>query len=162
MEKAIRAGEDRHNVFPRLDELTTQVDGSGVTVTVHFTKKQGAPVRFISDAATPAAAVREVDLQRKYHRSALELAKAVGLTSNKSTALRRPLSIDTDPSCCHEFVFGSQRIVRYSDNAFTGRMRDALAVIDMDDVWAAHRPGPRLDEVDCGQPGCRAGLAKAG
>jgi hypothetical protein len=161
VEKAIRAGEDRHNVFPRLDELTTRVDGSGVTVTVHFTKKQGAPVRFIGDAATPAAAVREVDLQRKYHRSALDLAKAVGLTSNKSTALRRHLGIDADPSCCHEFVFGSQRIVRYSDNAFT-RMRDALTVVEMEDVWAAHRPGPRTDEADCGQPGCRSALAQAG
>jgi hypothetical protein len=119
------------------------------------------PRRSVSDAATPAAAVREVDLQRKYHRSALELAKAVGLTSNKSTALRRHLGIDADPSCCHEFVFGSQRIVRYSDNAFT-RMREALAVIDMDDVWAAHRPGPRADEADCGQAGCRAALAEAG
>ena len=145
-------------MFPRLDELTTRVDGSGVTVTVHFTKKQGAPVRFIGDAA-PAAAVREVDLQRKYHRSALELAKAVGLTSNKSTALRRHLGIDADPACCHEFVFGSQRIVPYSDNAFT-RMRDALTVAEMEDVGAAHRPGPRTDEADCGQPGCRSALAQ--
>jgi len=114
-----------------------------------------------SDAATPAAAVREVDLQRKYHRSALQLAKSVNLTSEKSTALRRHLGIDADVTYCHEFVFGSQRIVRYSDNAFT-RMRDALTVVDLDVVWTAHRPGSRTDEGDCGQDGCRPLLEHAG
>jgi hypothetical protein len=160
VERAVRAGEDRHNVFPRLDELTTQVDGSGVTLTVHFTKKQGAPVRFISDAATPAAAVREVDLQRKYHRSATELASDLGLNNVRSTALRRHLGTDEDPACCHEFVFGSQRILRYSDNAFT-RMREALTTVDMGVVWAAHRPGVRADQGGCGQPGCRGALQQA-
>jgi hypothetical protein len=97
VDKALRAGEDRHNVFPRVDELTTRIEGSGVTITVHFTKKQGAPVRFPSDAATPVAAVREVDLRRTYHRSATDLAKVVGLTNVKSTALRRHLGIDEGP-----------------------------------------------------------------
>jgi hypothetical protein len=58
-ETAICAGEDRHDVFLRLDELTTQVDGAGLTVTVLFTKKQGAPVRYVSDTGIPAAAVRK-------------------------------------------------------------------------------------------------------
>ncbi len=151
VEKGIRAGEDRHTVFPRLDELTTQVDGSGVTITVHFTKKQGAPVQFVSDQSTPAAAVREVDLQRKYHRPAKELADSVGLTTARSAALRRHLGIDADPGCRHEFVFGSQRISRFSDNAFK-RMRDAKDSVDMDAIWTGHHP--RAAEGDCGQAGC--------
>ena len=159
--KAIRSGENRNDVFPRLDELTTQVDGSGVTITVHFSKKQGAPVRFTGDAATPAAAVREIDLQRKYHRAATELAHAVGLTLNKGAALRRHLAIDDDPSCCHEFVFGSTRIARYSDNAFT-KMREAVNSVDMDAVWAAHRPGTKPPDAGCGQPDCRAAQQPVG
>jgi hypothetical protein len=160
VETAIRAGEDRHDVFPRLDELTTQVDGAGLTVTVHFTKKQGASVRYVADTATPAAAVREVDLQRKYHRSATDLAEKIGITPPRSLALRRHLGIDDDDTCRHEFVFHSQRIVRYSDNALT-RMRDAVAGLDMDAVWTGHRPGPRAAGSACGQPGCRRGTEMA-
>jgi hypothetical protein len=160
VETAIRAGENRHDVFPRLDELTTHVDGAGLTVTVHFTKKQGAPVRYISDTATPAAAVREVDLQRKYHRTATDLAEKIGLTPPRSLALRRHLGIDDDDTCRHEFVFHSQRIVRYSDNALT-RMREAVATLDMEAVWAGHRPGRREAEEDFGQPDCRQGRVLA-
>jgi hypothetical protein len=41
---------------------------------VHFTKKQGAPMRFEPDESVPAAAVRQIDLQRKYHQSAATTA----------------------------------------------------------------------------------------
>lgn len=156
VEQGIRRGESRSRVFPRLDEIATQVDGSGVTVTVHFTKKQGAPVTFVANDSVPAAAIREVDLQRKFHRSATDLAKAVGLTSARSTALRQHLGIDADPDCRHEFVFGSQRIVRYSDNAFT-QMRDAVAELNMIDVWNAHKPAGRgAARRPCRVDGCAA------
>jgi hypothetical protein len=122
-----------------------------VTITVHFTKEQGAPVHFVSAQSTPAAAVREVDLQRKYHRPAKELADSVGLTTARSAALRRHLGIGDDPGCRHEFVVGSQRISRFSDTAVT-RMRDAKAAADMDVVWAGHRPG--APDTDCGEVGC--------
>ena len=109
-----------------------------------------APVQFVSDSSTPAAAVREVDLQCKYHRPAKKLADSVGLTTARSAALRRHLGIDADPGCRHEFVFGSQRISRFSDNAFK-RMRDAEDAVDMDAIWTRHHP--KAAEGDCGQPG---------
>ena len=110
----------------------------------------GAPV-FEGDQPTPAAAVREVDLQRKFHRPAKELADSVGLTTARSAALRRHLGIDADPGCRHEFVFGSQRISRFSDNAFK-RMREAKGSIDMDAIWSGHHP--KAAEGHCGQSGC--------
>jgi hypothetical protein len=39
-------------------------------------------------------------------------------------------------------VFGSQKDVRFSDNAFT-RMRDALETVDMTEVWENFGPGRR-------------------
>jgi len=159
VERAVRTGEARGNVFPRLDELTTQVDGTGITVTVHFTKRQGAPVTYISDAATPAAAVREVDLQRKFYLSRAELADRLGITStNKAAALRRHLGVDDDPNCCHVFKFGSQTHPYFSDNALTS-MQAAMAAVDMAAVAAAHaKDGPGT----CDQPGCRTALRRAG
>jgi hypothetical protein len=91
VEKGIKAGQSRPAVFPRLEKLALQTDGHGVNLTVHFTKKEGAPVRFVSDEALPAAAVREVDLARKFYLSARDLAGKVGLSGPRSTALRRHL-----------------------------------------------------------------------
>lgn len=155
VETGIRSGEARSMVFPKLDELATAVDGDGVLVTVRFVKSQAAPpVRFVSDETAPAAAIREVDLQRKFHRSAADLAASLGLTQPRSTALRRHLGIDEDPKCSYEFVFSSQRHRRYSDNAFT-RMRDALASVDMGAVWSAHNPAAQ-NPSPCTSPDCRS------
>lgn len=143
VERAIKAGKPRSEVFPRLVSVGTTVDGTGVTVTVRFSKKEGVPVQFVpADDPRETAAVREVDLQRKYHLSARELAERVRLTQPRALALRRHLGIDDDEDDVHLFVFDSQRIARYSDNALR-RMRDALGEVDMDAVWEQHRPRRR-------------------
>jgi hypothetical protein len=129
VEKAIRGGKARGDVFPRLGSLDTKISGTGATVSVRFTKKaaEGAPVRFIAaDDPTEAAAVREVDLQKRFHLSATKLARAIKLTPPKSHALRQKLGIDVDPQCMHTFTFGKSKHPMFSDNAL-GRMREALA-----------------------------------
>lgn len=142
--KGVRAGKAVEDVFPRLRTLDAAATGDGPSVTVHFTKKGGAPVTFVAaDDPADAAAVRELDLQRKYHLSATELSDKVGLTPNRATALRRELGIDTEPDCRHEFVFGAAKHVAFSDNAYR-KMKAALDDgIDMDDVWARHGWGGR-------------------
>lgn len=157
VERGIRNGEPREQVFPRLGEIETSIDGSGLTVIVHFTKKQGAPVRFEPNESVPAAAIRVVDLQRKFHRSPAQLANDLGLTGPRATALRRHLGIDADPNCVHVFEFGSQRHARYSDNAFT-TMREAAGSLDMDAIWQAHKPPGRGNRSTspCSTPGCQA------
>jgi len=154
----VRAGKTREQVFPRLSQVAAAVSGEGLTVEVRFVKKGGLPVQLIrADEPVDAAAVRVVDLQRKFHRSATDLAAAVGLTSPRAGALRAHLGIDDDKDCRHVFDFGSQKPVRYSDNAYT-RMRDALAGgLNMDAVWASHgRPGRRAPRPLCTEPGCAA------
>jgi hypothetical protein len=143
VQRAIRQGKGRDQVFPRLSVITTDIAGEGILVKVRFSKTTGAPVRLVK-AAEPveAAAIREVDLQRKYHRSPTELAEALGLSRPRAVALRRYLRIDDDPDCRHDFVFGSQTHRGFSDNAFT-RMREALANVDMDEVWRKHGPRRR-------------------
>lgn len=154
VEKGIRNGDPRDKVFPRLSDVATTVDGQGLTVTVHFSKKDGAPVRYAADESTPAAAIRQVDLQNKYRRSPASLASDVGLTGPRAVALRRHLGIDDDESCRHDFQFGSQRHPRYSDNALT-RMRDAVRELDMDVIWEVHRPRGKAGPP-CPVPGCKA------
>ncbi len=157
--RAVRRAEVPH-LLTRLSQVAAAVSGEGLTVEVRFVKKDGLPVHLVkADEPVDAAAVRVVDLQRKYHRSPTDLAAAVHLSHPKTGALRAHLGIDVAEDCRHVFDFSSQRHVRYSDNAYT-RMRDALAEgLDMAAVWAAHgrtrRRGPR---PVCTQPGCTAAV----
>lgn len=155
VQAGIRGGAPRSEVFPQLQQLATATDGDGLLITLRFVKNQAAPpVRYAADETVPAAAIREVDLQAKFHRSAADLARDLGLSQPKCTALRRHLGIDTDPGCCHEFVFHSQRLIRFSDNAFT-RLRAARDSLDLEAVWRAHKPFGRQQEA-CTVPGCQA------
>lgn len=88
-----------------------EVVGEGANLVVHFTKKEGAPVRYIGgDNPADAAAVRELDLQKKFHLGASELTGKIGLTQPKARALRTHPGIDEDAACHHVFEFGSPRI----------------------------------------------------
>jgi len=136
IEKAMRGGVEFSAVFPRLAMVGTTTEGEGVNLIVHFTKKQGAPVQYVSgDDPSAAAAVREVDLRKKFHMQASPLAQAVGLTTPKAKVLRTHLGIDDDPTCAHLFEFGSTKILCFSDNALR-KMKEALPNVEMAQLWA--------------------------
>lgn len=142
--RGVRSGAPVEEVFPRLRALDAATDGEGGSISVHFTKKGGAPVTFVAaDDPAAAAAVRELDMQRKYHWTAKALATKLELTWPKATALRRELGIDEDDACRHEFVFGAAKHVQYSDNAYR-KMKEALDDgIDLEAVWGRHGWGRR-------------------
>lgn len=140
IEKAVKAGAEIGKVFPRLITVSTETSGEGVTLKVRFSKKEGAPVRYISgDDLEEAAAVREVDIRKKFHMRAANLAKALKLTEPKSKALRWHLGIDDDKDCLHIFEFGKTTFPCFSDNA-RNRMRQAIDEgIDLEAVWQSYR-----------------------
>jgi hypothetical protein len=145
VQKGIQASKSLPEVFPRLGDIGTEITGEGIHVAVRFVRNPtevAMPVRFVAaDDPTDAAAIREVDLQLKFHRSPAALARSLGLSTAKAKALRWKLGIDDDPNCVHVFTFGSQRHQQFSDNAFT-RMRDALEDLDIDDLWRKYRARP--------------------
>lgn len=143
IERGIRAGKEMGDVFPRLGTLATEMVGEGIEVKVHFTKKEGAPVRFVSgDDVEEVATVRERDLQKKYYMQATELANRLALSAPKAAALRKHVGIDGDRQCVHIFEFGKTRIACYSDNALR-KMKEALDNESIDHIWETHRPRAR-------------------
>lgn len=140
VEKAVKNGKGIDEVFPRLRTVQSVVSGDGPSVTVKLVKKGGAPVTLAPADDPNATAVREVDLQKKFHWQAKDLAAKLGLTAPKARALRLELGIEDDASSVHDFRFGGLTVRQYSDNAFT-KMRDALdAGIDMEAIWSRHKP----------------------
>ncbi len=140
IEKAIKANNDIIQVFPRLRNLGVTSTGDLPTLTVHFSKKAGPPVQFVqADDPDGAAAIREVDLQKKFYLTATDLAKSLNLTIPKSHALRKQLDIDSDRTCKHVFEFGKTKMFGFSDNAKL-KMKEAMKNgIDLDAVWKANR-----------------------
>lgn len=139
IERAIRGGKAVGEVFPRLSTVMTETAGEGISIMVHFAKKRGAPVRFVAgDDPEEAGAVRELDLQRRFHMQAAELAKRVGLTQPKAAALRQHLKIDDDRQCTHTFEFGKTRIRSYSDTAVQW-MTEALEEEPINEIWKAYQ-----------------------
>lgn len=159
VENGIKDGRTREQVFPKLNTLAADISGDGLTVKVKIVNQVDAlPVRLVrggeGSETIEAAAVREVDLQNKFHWSPFDLADKLNISRPRATALREHLGIDEDVACRHVFEFGSQKHPRYSDNAMT-RMREAIADQDMDTIWKSHGPGRRSKpRPPCAQPGC--------
>lgn len=160
VEKGIREGKPRSTVFPQLGSVATHHDGEGPTYKVKFVKADDAmPVRFVgADEDVDAAAVREVDLLKKYHWTASKLADKLGLSGPRAAALRDHLGIDSDAKCTHHARHNSSKLTYYSDNALS-RMRDAMKVQDLDEIWQFHRKGRGVSPSRCPQEGCVRELA---
>jgi len=143
IESAIKEDTPVEQVFPRLMTLATNVEGEGPTIRVRITKSADAPaIRYISgDDPEGAAAIREVDLQKKYHWSPSALAAKLGLSVNKTKAVRDFLRIDEDQANVMVFEFGSQKHPRFSDNALRV-LREAITPELVDQAWR-ERPNGR-------------------
>lgn len=159
VEKGIRAGKDREQVFPKLSVVGAAITGgAGPEVQVRFVKKDGLPVSIVpagAGAGVDVAAIREVDLQKKFHWSSNELAEKFDQTHPRLVALRRHLNLDDDPNMAHTFKFGSSSHIRYSDNAYAA-IRDALEKLDMNAIWASHTPNYTVAAKPACNQDCKA------
>lgn len=156
--KGVRQGKAREQVFPKLTGVASATTGDGLTVEVRFVKKADAlPVVYTNNPDADVAAIRTVDLEKKFHMGAYDLADLAGVDRTRATALRRHLGLDDDGDhFSHLFRFGSQKHRRYSDNALKA-MKEASGVVDLQRVWAAHRTVPVNQTTappPCDQPGC--------
>jgi hypothetical protein len=150
-----KKGVSWDKAFPRLQQVSTTVAGHGVSVTVRFSKTEGMPVQYVNgDDGGTAAAIREVDLQKRFHVPAANLAKLLNLSSPRCKALRDHTGIDKDETCSHVFEFGSQKHLRYSDKAVL-TLKQSVVDIDVEAIWLAHRPTRKGAKAPaCDQPGC--------
>jgi hypothetical protein len=155
--KGIREGRTLEQIFPKLTGYTSDVQGSGVAVEVRIVKRGGLPVTYTDNPDADTAAIRMVDLERKFHMGAYDLADKAGVDRTRAVALRRHLSLDNDDDhFSHRFQFGGTKHRRYSNNALTA-MREARKTVDLEKVWQSHRTIPSNHKTvppPCDQPGC--------
>lgn len=132
----VQAGEKLGQIFHGIASVRFVTDGSGPNVSLRITKNDGVPVTLVPEG-TPGSsvvAVRRVDELGFYNLGRDDLAKKVGLTTNKTSAAIRILGLKADPDCYKEFKIGAVRHQRYSQEAIA-RVKALLAVKSPDEVW---------------------------
>jgi hypothetical protein len=115
-------------------EITT--DGTGPTLSLRLSKKEGIPIQLVPEG-TPGAsvvAVKRVNELDFYNLGAMQLAEKVGLTRPKLLAVVDYLGLRNSADFYKEFRIGSQTHKRYSPKAID-KIKEALQTESADEIW---------------------------
>lgn len=132
----IRDGIDWDQVFPGVASINITATGYGPGVDLRVTKNRGIAVHLVPEG-TPGAttvAIKRVNELGFYNLGRDDLARQLNLSGPMTTAMIRFLDLQGDAECSEEFVIGRSRFRRYSQKALT-RIREALAICSLDEVW---------------------------
>lgn len=142
--KEISRGRAWNEVFPGVAAIELNTSGTGPSLSLRISKKEGVPIQLVAEG-TPGAtvvAVQKVDSLGFYNLGRDQLAKQLGLSGPKTTALIRHLKIQDDPECYRRIMIGKATFDRYSQKAIE-KVRAASASFDMDSVWAEYQASLR-------------------
>lgn len=139
--KAISEERDWTKVFPGVASLSLTTEGTGLSVSVRITKKEGEAVQLVPEGNPDATvvAVKRVNELGYYTLGLNDLAEKLGLTRPKAGAVIAHLAIQGDEKYYKEITIGSQVFKRYSPQALAF-IREKVEALDMDEVWRANRP----------------------
>lgn len=132
------------DLFPGIASLALSTEGTGIDVALTITKRDGEAVHLVPEGTpnTTVVAVRRVNELDYYSLSTDQLAKKCGLTQPKMLALISHLGLKDDPECHKRLALGKVSQPRYSARALD-RAKKAMVEVDMDAVWAQHKPKGR-------------------
>ena len=142
--KELAAGKTWQELFPGVASVDITTEGTGPSLSLRFTKKEGIPIQVVP-AGTPGVAVvaiKRVDELGYYCLSLSRVAEQVGLTVPKTLAIVRYLGVDTDSEYFKLIKIGKVGFKRYSQKA-AARIREELPKVSIDEIWRTHGPRPR-------------------
>jgi hypothetical protein len=132
----VRDGVRWQDIFPGIATLRLDMEGTGLSVTVRLTKKEGEPVQLVPEG-TPGAtvvAVRKVNELSFYSLSLSDLARKISVGRSRTLALVRYLKLQESDEYFKEFIIGRVHHKRYSAKAI-GACQEALSRVDMAAIW---------------------------
>lgn len=134
--REVSAGKTWDEVFPGAAAVEIAADGSGPSLSLRLSKKEGIPIQLVAEG-TPGAsvvAVKRVDELSFYNLGAKQLATKVGLTMPKAVAVVEHLGLRNDQDCYKEFKFGKTLHKRYSQKAIK-KIGQALEKETAEEIW---------------------------
>jgi hypothetical protein len=137
--KAIKTGVSWNQIFPGVASINITAQGYGPSIDLRISKKEGVPVVLVPEG-TPGAsvvAIKRVDELQFYNLGRDQMAKKLGLSGPKTTALINFLTIKEDLDCFKLFSVGRTKFSRYSPKALS-RLEESLKTVDLNSVWKSH------------------------
>lgn len=129
-------GRNWTDIFSGVSSIELTASGSGPSLSLRLTKKEGIPIKLVSEG-TPGAsvvAVKRVDELGFYSMGAKQLAEKVGLTMPKTVAVVDYLRLRDDDECYKEIKIGKSVHKRYSPKAIE-RVKQAVAEKGIEAIW---------------------------
>lgn len=119
-------------------ELTSK--GTGPSLALRFTKKEGIPIQVVPEG-TPGASVvalKRVNELDFYNLGAKDLAAKLGISMSKAIAAVDYLNLRTDAECYKELKIGKSLFKRYSPKAIE-KMQACLKKTSANEIWEARK-----------------------
>lgn len=127
---------DWQNIFPGVAAVEIVADGTGPSLSLRLTKREGIPIQLVPEG-TPGAsvvAVKRVNELDFYNLGAKQIAKKFGISIIKLVAVIDCLGIREMPDCYKEFKIGGVLFKRYSKNAIDV-ISNGLKEKDVEEIW---------------------------
>jgi len=135
--KRIAAGEGWKAVFPGVSTLSLSTEGTGLSVSLRITKKEGEAIHLVPEG-TPGGtvvAIKRVNELDYYSLSLTQLAEKLDLSRMRALALVRHSRIQESDDYFKEITVGKAHFKRYSAKALE-KLKADLETVDMGEVWA--------------------------
>lgn len=142
--ECIAKGQQWSDVFPGVAAIELTATGTGPSLDLRISKKEGIPIWLVREG-TPGAsvvAVHKVDALGFYNLGRDQVAGQLKLSGPKTTALIRHLKIQEDEECHRHITIGKASFDRYSQMAID-RLREGLKTVRMDEVWSKYQSSMR-------------------
>ena len=138
----IREGQPWDQIFPGIASINITNSGYGPSIDLQITKEEGVKVQLVPEGTAGASivGVKRVSELGFYNLGRDQIAKKIGLSGPKTTAIIRYLGIKSDPDCFKEFIIGKSKHQRYSQKAIT-KIKDTLkncSANDIEGIWKEH------------------------
>lgn len=140
MSKDILSGNTWADAFKGASAIEIASDGSGQSLSLRLSKKEGVPIQMVAEG-TPGAsvvAVKRVNELDFYSLGAKQVAEKLNISMPRAIAMVEHLELRSKPECYKEFKIGSQLYKRYSQKALD-EIVTALKKESIDDIWASHQ-----------------------
>jgi hypothetical protein len=139
--KKVRAKKTWEELFPGLASLQLSTNGTGITVEIRITKREGEKVQIIPEGISDAMplAIKRVNELDYYSLGLNDLAVKIGINAYKTGAVVRYLNLQDSEEYFKVIIIGKQQYKRYSAKALDA-IKKALPELDLEQVCRTHRP----------------------
>ncbi|MEQ4488895.1 MAG: DUF3644 domain-containing protein [Dehalococcoides mccartyi] len=133
------SGKDWQELFPGVASLQITTEGTGPSLSLRFTKREGVPIHVVPDGTPGAAvvAIKRVNELGYYCLSISQLAEQVQLTRPKALAIVWHIGLETDSEYFQLIKIGKATFKRYSQKA-VNRIKEELSKISVDEIWRVY------------------------